>query len=220
VVARRACLVWRCRRGTQRLSRSAELNPFPQYTVRQFGPWCGYRAIPMLSLECDGNAPVPRSRQTLNPAHAGFSFKLRHIPISTRPCEYRGALATLPGSGSLSTCANPPHLSAAQSKERAPARDYATASALAGRPRATSPKRRSRKAEAAEGPQLRHALAMLDAQASALQAKWGHGVGRHARQMRGEIVRTQKNLRVRSRSLRVQTGLYRSLYPWQRPSFS
>ena len=65
----------------------------------------------------------------------------------------------------------------------------------------------------AEGPQLRLALAMLDAQASALQAKWGHGVGRHARQMRGEIVSTCKNLRVRSRSLRVQTGLYRSLYP-------
>ena len=65
----------------------------------------------------------------------------------------------------------------------------------------------------AEGPQLRLALAMLDAQASALQAEWGHGVGRHARQMRGEIVSTCKKLRVRSRSLRVQTGLYRSLYP-------
>ena len=31
--------------------------------------------------------------------------------------------------------------------------------------------------------------------------------------MRGEIVRTCKTLRVRSRLLRVQTGLYRSLYP-------
>ena len=39
------------------------------------------------------------------------------------------------------------------------------------------------------------------------------GTIRHARQMRGEIVRTRKNLRVRSRSLGVQTGLYRSLYP-------
>jgi hypothetical protein len=46
----------------------------------------------------------------------------------------------------------------------------------------------------AESPQLRLALAMLDASASALQAKWGHGVGRHARQMRGEIVSTCKDL--------------------------
>jgi hypothetical protein len=52
------------------------------------------------------------------------------------------------------------------------------------------------------------------------KAEWGHGVGRHARQMRGEIVSTCKELRVRSRSLRVQTGLYRSLYPSWRPSFS
>ena len=65
----------------------------------------------------------------------------------------------------------------------------------------------------AEGPQLRLALAMLDAQASALQAKWGHGVGRHDRQMRGEIVSTCKDLRVRSRSLGVQTGLYRVIVP-------
>jgi len=46
----------------------------------------------------------------------------------------------------------------------------------------------------AESPQLRLALAMLDALASALQAKWGHGVGRQARQMRGEIVSTCKDL--------------------------
>ena len=72
---------------------------------------------------------------------------------------------------------------------------------------------KTHQAKAAKGPQLRLALAMLDAQASALQAKWGHGVGRHARQMRGEIVSTCKNLRVRSRSLRVQTGLYPPLYP-------
>jgi len=114
----------------------------------------------------------------------------------------------------LSTCANPPpHLSAAQSKECAPARDYATASALPADP--VTP------ARSAEAARRRHAEATSsalfsqtqDAQASRLQAEWWHGVGRHARQMRGEIVRTRKNLRVRSRSLRVQTGLYRSLYP-------
>lgn len=50
------------------------------------------------------------------------------------------------------------------------------------------------------------------AEASRLQAEWWHGVGRHDRQLRGEIVSTCKNLRVRSRSLRVQTGMYPSLY--------
>ena len=45
-----------------------------------------------------------------------------------------------------------------------------------------------------------------------LQAEWRHGVGRHARQMRGDILRTCNNLRVRSRSQRVQTGMYRCLY--------
>jgi hypothetical protein len=68
----------------------------------------------------------------------------------------------------------------------------------------------------AESPQLRLALAMLDASASALQAKWGHGVGRHARQMRGEIVSTCKELPVRSKSSRVQTDMYRRLYPVRR----
>jgi hypothetical protein len=126
----------------------------------------------------------------------------------------------------------PPLLSAAQSKERAPARDYATASALPADPVPPAEHRRPQVEERsgraygadaprfcplgqnfAEGPQLRLALAMQDAQASALQAKWGHGVGRIARQKRGEIMRTCKYLRVRSRSLRVQTGLYRRLYP-------
>jgi hypothetical protein len=65
----------------------------------------------------------------------------------------------------------------------------------------------------AEGPQLRLALALLDAQASAVQAEWGHGVGRHARQMRGEIVSTCKKLRVRSRSRGVQSKMYRLMYP-------
>ena len=126
----------------------------------------------------------------------------------------------------------PPHLSAAQSKERAPARDYATASALAGRPRAPSRAPQQPARSAADAPSARTSNAVLrlwaklrgeppappsfgNATLKALhsQAEWGHGVGRHARQMRGEIVSTCKELRVRSRSLRVQTGLYRSLYP-------
>ena len=64
-----------------------------------------------------------------------------------------------------------------------------------------------------ERPRLRLALAMLDAPAAALQAKWGHGVGRQARQMRGEIVSTCKDLRVRSKTPTVQTRLYPCLYP-------
>ena len=52
-----------------------------------------------------------------------------------------------------------------------------------------------------------------------LQAKWWHGVGRRARQKRGDIVRTRKDLRVRCRSQGVQTDKYRCLYR-RRPSFS
>ena len=75
-------------------------------------------------------------------------------------------------------------------------------------------------AKHAESPQLRLALANAR-QALHSKAEWGHGVGRHARQMRGEIVSTCKELRVRSRSPRVQTGLYRSIVPEsRRPSFS
>jgi hypothetical protein len=56
----------------------------------------------------------------------------------------------------------PPLLSAAQSKERAPARDYATASALPAD--SVPPGIRSVACDGiAEGPQLRLALAMLDA---------------------------------------------------------
>src|ERR1035437_2604518 len=102
----------------------------------------------------------------------------------------------------------PPLLSAAQSKERALARDYATASALPAD--SVPPGIRTVACDGyAEGAQLRLALAREDAQASAWQAKWGHGVGRTARQKRGEIMRTCKDLRVRSRSLGGQTGLYR-----------
>ena len=127
---------------------------------------------------------------------------------------------------------SPPHLSAAQSKERAPARDYATASALPADPVRPAEHRRPKVEERsgrafgadvprfcplgqnfAEGPQLRLALAMLDALASALQAEWGHGVGRHARQMRGEIVSTCKDLRVRSRSLRGTDGIVPLIVP-------
>ena len=49
------------------------------------------------------------------------------------------------------------------------------------------------------GPPAPPALANARS-ASRLQAEWGHGVGRHARQMRGEIVSTCKELRVRSKS--------------------
>ena len=52
----------------------------------------------------------------------------------------------------------------------------------------------------------------MHAKALHSKAEWGHGVGRHARQMRGEIVSTCKKLRVRSKSRRVQTGQYPCLY--------
>jgi hypothetical protein len=84
----------------------------------------------------------------------------------------------------------------------------------AGRPRAPSLPEPSPLGDGyKERPRLRLALAMLDASASALQAKWGHGVGRQARQMRGEIVSTCKELRVRSKPTTVQTRLYPCLYP-------
>jgi hypothetical protein len=70
-----------------------------------------------------------------------------------------------------------------------------------------------------ESPRLRLALAMLDAPASALQAKWGHGVGRQARQMRGEIVSTCKDLRVRSKSAGAYTGICHRLCPVFAPIF-
>ena len=66
----------------------------------------------------------------------------------------------------------PPLLSAAQSKERAPARDYATASALPADP--VHPDRRSVACDGyAEGPQLRLALAMLDASSVSIAGEVG-----------------------------------------------
>lgn len=62
---------------------------------------------------------------------------------------------------------------------------------------------------------------LLHLQQSAGAAKWGHGVGRHARQNAGEKVSTCKNLRVRSKPATVQTGLYpRSYRKSRRLSYS
>ena len=66
----------------------------------------------------------------------------------------------------------PPLLSAAQSKERAPARDYATASALPADP--VPPGIRTVACDGyAEGPQLRLALAMLDASSVSIAGEVG-----------------------------------------------
>jgi hypothetical protein len=66
----------------------------------------------------------------------------------------------------------PPLLSAAQSKERALARDYATASALPADP--VPPGIRTVACDGyAEGPQLRLALAMLDASSVSIAGEVG-----------------------------------------------
>jgi len=138
VVARRACLVWRCRRGTQRLSRIVELR-----SLRELYPaairtmvWISSRTYVAAGMWREPpSPPAPSSRrQTLNPANAGFSFLGRDKTSEHSPRRVPGSVSD-PAEFSLRY---PPHLSAAQSKERAPARDYATASALAGRPRAPS----------------------------------------------------------------------------------
>jgi len=82
-----------CRRGTGGCPGiMSEPGARVSVYLRQFGPWCGYRATLMSRPECGGNIlspPAPRSRrQTLNPAHAGFSFLGRdltseHSPAST-----------------------------------------------------------------------------------------------------------------------------------------
>src|SRR5258708_73844 len=120
------------------------------------------------------------------------------------PCEYRGASATL--------CdrhlSHPPHLSAAQSKECRPSGTTMRRRRLCRPtpcPRPSTADSRSR--SAADAPPARPARgfalrAKLRGEPPAspsfgksqtlqrlmdLQAKWGHGVGRHARQMRGKL---------------------------------
>jgi hypothetical protein len=92
---------------------------------------------------------------------------------------------------------------------RAPERAVGTGF-RAGRPRATSqPLSAPLATDTREAPALPFANQAFGYD---LQAKWWHGVGRRARQKRGDIVRTSKDLRVRSRSLGVQTDKYRCLY--------
>jgi hypothetical protein len=69
----RACLVWRCRRGTQRLSRSAELN-FPQYNPAAIRTLVWIVSGTYFIGGMPRKSRISGSRQTLNPAHAGFSF--------------------------------------------------------------------------------------------------------------------------------------------------
>ena len=80
----------------------------------------------------------------------------------------------------------PPVLSGGQSKERALARDYATPSGEAARPRGTSHDARRPQATVAAGPPAptsfgkSQCLSIED-----LQLEWWHGVGRQARQNGG-----------------------------------
>ena len=147
--------------------------------------------------------------------------------IRTRLCECRGAPATKP----KSTCAALPPRICRQPKARSVRprrRDYATASARGPADpvpstRAPKPPGGREHRAACPAPSLATASGGPPAPPSfgkrqmpqhlcRLQAEWRHGVGRHARQMRGDIMRTCKNLRVRRRSQRVQTGMYRCLY--------
>jgi hypothetical protein len=133
----------------------------------------------------------------------------------------------------------PPHLSEPQSKEPRPsAATMRRASGGAGRPRAPSrapqlparsaaftPSARRSRGFAVRGktcgePPAPPSFGTARRFASAVQAEWGHGVGRHARQMRGEIVSTGKTLRVRRRARRVQTKMYPLMYQTIAPFLS
>ena len=161
MVARRACLVWRCRRGTQRLSRIVELR-----SLRELYPaairtmvWISSRTYVAAGMWREPpSPPAPSSRrQTLNPANAGFSFLGRDKTSEHSPRRVPGSVSD-PAEFSLRY---PPHLSAAQSKERAPARDYATASALPADPVRPAEHRSNRRGAQRTRPQSRTANAVL-----------------------------------------------------------
>jgi hypothetical protein len=163
---------------------------------------------------------------------AAASAAARHKPTRTRAREYRGAPATL-----IEPYASPPRICRQTATNGAPAPEGTRPSGcavggVAGRPRAPSraPQttgrgaqrtrlRRGRprfcppRAKLRGGPPAPPSFGKRTPRASRLQAEWGHGVGRHARQMRGEIVSTCKKLRVRSRSRGVQSKMYRLMYP-------
>ena len=120
------------------------------------------------------------------------------------------------GARSTNSCAKlPPLLSEPKARSRAPARrlcDGVRRKPADPGPPARSPEQsegRRRVASFAEDGMVRFPKAYRPED---LHSKWRHGVGRHARQMRGEIVSTCKELRVRSKSRRVQTGQYPCLY--------
>jgi hypothetical protein len=170
-------------------------------------------------------------------ADHGVDSEPRGQLMSARLCEYRGAPATVRENRvhSVEPLSLPPAFVGSPKQGARPSARLCDGVGSAGRPRAPgrAPQTSSRGAQRTRQRRGRPAVLpraklrggppaspSFSNAASALQAKWGHGVGRHDRQMRGEIVRTRKTLRVRSRSLRVQTGLYRLLYRSRRPSFS
>jgi len=176
----------------------------------------------------------PGAHLSISRAHAGTGVHSAFNPSQNSASPIPGSASDQP----KSTCASsPPPRICRQPKARSVRpwrRDYATASArgpadpvpptrapspLGGESTGLSaPRRRLRRL--AEGRQLRLALANAKCPSICVVCRrsGGTGVGRHARQMRGDIMRTCKNLRVRRRSPRVQTGMYHRLYPW-RPSF-
>jgi len=97
-----------------------------------------------------------------------------------------------------------------------PAEHRSTARSAAAAPAARTPRSFAPRAKLCGGPPAPPSFGECTPWALHSQAEWGHGVGRHARQMRGEIVSTCKTLQVRSRTRRVQTKMYPLMYPKNR----
>ena len=107
------------------------------YTVRQSN--FGVDSEPAHIVGGKSRAPrFPFRRQTQKPRFAGFCFRLRHRPVSTRPREYRGALATLLSSVCRVLVLTPPAFVGSPKQGARPSARLCDGVGSAGRPRAPS----------------------------------------------------------------------------------
>jgi hypothetical protein len=76
VVARRACLVWRCRRGTQRLSRIVELRSLAKLYRSAIETVVWIVSQPISSAESHGHPASLSAGRPENPASRGLVLSL------------------------------------------------------------------------------------------------------------------------------------------------
>jgi hypothetical protein len=146
-----------------------------------------------------GSCPGSQSKNLLASVY-GASPAWRLVDSGEHPSgpDYRALVRT---DASRARALTPRICRQPKARSGAPAPRLCDGVGAAGRPRDASTKRGAPSAPRGVPPAPPFLANISPAQC--LQAEWRHGVGRHARQMRGERVRTCKDLLVRSKPVRA-----------------